>query len=94
MSLDTFISLSEQKPENLHGEKNHLTTKNRPRRLFNMLKDVERKHRAKKRCPKIFGDGDEPKKQYKPQNIVSCELCDKTFAHKGALTMHKKNHII
>ena len=89
----------EQKSENLHvdlnqAEKNYLTTKNHAQRLFSMLKHVERKLRAKKRCPELQEQENKAKKVYNPEKSVSCDICDKTFAHKGALSMHMKSHKI
>ena len=89
----------EQKAENLHvalnnAERNYLNTKNHATRLFSMLKCVERNLRVKKRCPELQDKGEKKKKIYKTNTNISCELCDKVFVHKGALTMHKKSHLI
>ena len=76
------------------AEKDLLTTKNVPHRYFQILKRVENKLRAQKKCPELKEENGKKKRVYKPNNEVSCDLCDKKFTHTGALTMHSKSHQI
>ena len=75
-----------------NAEKDLLTTKNVPHRYFQILKRVENKLRAQKKCPELKEENGKKKRVYKPNNEVSCDLCDKRFTHRGALTMHSKSH--
>ena len=77
-----------------NAEKDLLTTKNVPQRYFQVLKRVENKLRAQKKCPELKTEINMKKRVYQTNTEVSCDLCDKTFKHKGALKMHNKSHQI
>ena len=80
----------EQKGENLHCELNKverelLAIKNVPKRYLMMVKKVENKLRAKKKCSELAE---------KSEKTIPCMICDKTFLHQGAFTMHSMSHHI
>ena len=59
-----------------------------------MIKKVENKLRAKKKCYALRDDSKKKKKQYSSDNTIQCVICDKRFLHKGAMKMHSRAHHI
>ena len=59
-------------------------------------KDVMKKHfnknklKAKKKCHELSEPTTKNKNQY--DIAFTCNICDSTFKHKGAMTMHKRFH--
>ena len=58
-----------------------------------MIKKVENKLRAKKKCSELAETSDKTEKHYSADPIP-CLICDKTFLHQGAFTVHSMSHCI
>ena len=70
-----------------------MSIKNVPTRYVMMIQKVENKLKDKKKCAELAETPTKTGKQYSDE-AIPCLICEKTFLHKGALTMHGKTHAI